>query len=56
MAMADVDILSIGKVLGHKTISMTRRYAHLSTGHLHNAVAAIDRTMNQLAQSTDTVY
>jgi hypothetical protein len=55
MAMAGVDILSIGKVLGQKTISMTRRYAHLSPGHLHNAVAAIDRATNKLAQSTDTV-
>ena len=45
MAMAGIDLLSIGKILGHKTIGMTKRYAHLSPGHLRNAVDAIDRAM-----------
>ena len=45
MAMGGIDLLSIGKILGHKTFSMTQRYAHLSPGHLRNAVAAIDAAM-----------
>ena len=43
--MAGIDLLSIGKILGHKTIGMTKRYAHLSPGRLRKAVDAIDRAM-----------
>lgn len=32
------DILSLQKVLGHSTINMTMRYAHLSKDHLSKAV------------------
>jgi len=46
MAMGGIDLLSIGKILGHKTLSMTQRYAHLSPGHLRNAVAAIGAAMS----------
>lgn len=45
MAMAGVDLMSIMKILGHKTFQMTLRYSHLSPGHLRNAVAAIDRAL-----------
>jgi hypothetical protein len=29
-------------ILGHKIASMTKRYSHLSPGHLQGAVAVID--------------
>ena len=32
------DILSLQKILGHSTISMTMRYSHLSDRHLKSAV------------------
>jgi site-specific recombinase XerD len=44
MAMGGIDLLSIGKILGHKTFIMTQRYAHLSPGYLRNAVAAARTT------------
>lgn len=32
------DLLTLQKILGHRTIQMTMRYAHLSPGHLQEAV------------------
>ena len=59
MAMGGVSLLAIGTILGHKTASMTKRYSHLSPGHLQSAVAAIDRAINQtgdqVAQFSGTV-
>lgn len=34
LAMANVSLLEIAKVLGHKTMAMVLRYAHLSNGHI----------------------
>jgi site-specific recombinase XerD len=40
LVMAGVDIRTVGELLGHKSLSMTMRYAHLAPAH--NA-AAVDR-------------
>jgi len=32
--MRGVDIQTVANVLGHKTLRMTQRYSHLSSGHL----------------------
>ena len=36
--MAGADLGSIQRLLGHRTIQMTLRYAHLSDAHLSEAV------------------
>ena len=36
--MAGVDIRSVQELMGHSTITMTMRYAHLSPAHLQEAV------------------
>ena len=41
MAMARIPLKIIGDVLGHRSIAMTERYAHLSPGFLRNAVNAL---------------
>ena len=41
MAMAGIPLKIIGEVLGHRSIEMTERYAHLSPGFLRNAVNAL---------------
>lgn len=41
LAMAGVPLTTIAKLLGHKTLTMTLRYAHLSPGHLQEAVAKL---------------
>jgi integrase len=38
LVMAGVDIYRVQKLMGHKTFSMTARYAHLSQAHLLEAV------------------
>jgi integrase len=40
LAMASIDIRTIGELLGHKSLAMTMRYSHLAPAH--NA-AAVDR-------------
>ena len=42
LVMAGVDLATIQKLLGHKTINMTLRYAHLSNVHLKDAVNILD--------------
>ncbi|MBI5560529.1 MAG: site-specific integrase, partial [Deltaproteobacteria bacterium] len=42
LIMAGVDITTIKDLLGHKTLTMTLRYAHLAPKHLVNAVKVLD--------------
>jgi integrase len=42
LAMAFVDLNTIRELMGHKTLTMTLRYAHLSRTHLHQAVRQLD--------------
>lgn len=42
LVMAGVDITTVSKLLGHKSLKMTLRYSHLSQGHLDNAVKMLD--------------
>lgn len=41
LSMAGVDLRTIAALMGHKTIQMTMRYAHLSPKHNLNAVELI---------------
>jgi len=41
-AEADVLMLQASKLLGHSTIEMTERYAHLAPENLRSAVAVLD--------------
>jgi integrase len=38
LAMESVDLMAIRDLMGHKTMTMTLRYSHLSPGHRQNAV------------------
>ncbi len=44
LAMKGVPILTIKELMGHKTLTMTLRYAHLAPGHLRDAVEKLTDT------------
>jgi site-specific recombinase XerD len=52
--MAGVDVRSVKELLGHKTLAMTMRYAHLAPDHKIKAVAHLeqlhDKNMTNTAQ------
>ena len=50
LVMVGVDITTVKELLGHKTLTMTLRYAHLAPSHKVRAVEMLDATIND--QST----
>ena len=42
LAMNQASLLDIGTLLGHKTVQMTKRYAHLSNAHIHSAAVSLN--------------
>ena len=45
LVMAGVDLISVKELLGHKSLSMTMRYAHLAPGHKRKAVNVLDNVL-----------
>jgi hypothetical protein len=51
LVMKGVDLRTVKELMGHKTLTMTLRYAHLSSPHLHEAVQRLSRPTDT---TTDT--
>ena len=47
LIMSGVDITTVKELLGHKTLTMTLRYAHLAPSHKVKAVGILDNTLNK---------
>jgi integrase len=47
LVMAGVDLTTVSRLLGHKTLTMTLRYAHLAPSHMVKAVDILDSTLNE---------
>ncbi|MDP2902970.1 MAG: site-specific integrase [Methylovulum sp.] len=43
LAMNGASLAEIAEILGHKTLQMVKRYAHLSDGHVSNVVASMNQ-------------
>ena len=48
LAMAGIELNDIRDLLGHKSIAMTLRYAHLSPAHKSKAVTILDTVLTQI--------
>ena len=58
MMSGKIDIATLSKILGHKTLKMTMKDAHLAPAHLQKAVFVMDEVHNlptdtKLAQSNE---
>jgi integrase len=62
LAMNGASIAEIAEVLGHKTLQMVKRYAHLSESHIAKVVASMnkkifnDLTFNQPQTVSNTKW
>lgn len=52
---AGIDLPTIQRISGHKTLAMVLRYAHVSGAHIDAAVAALDRTIPEPAGGEENV-
>jgi integrase len=46
LVMSGVDITTVSRLLGHKSLTMTLRYSHLAPSHMANAVDLLDNAIN----------
>ena len=46
LVMAGVDLTTVSRLLGHKSLTMTLRYAHLAPAHMTKALEILDSTLN----------
>ncbi len=54
LVMAGVDIRTVAQLMGHSTIQMTMRYAHLAPEHTQSAVDRLVRTSESLVTKSVT--
>ena len=52
LVMAGVDIRTVQELMGHQTLTMTMRYAHLSPGHRLDAVQRLNPAPTAIATAT----
>jgi site-specific recombinase XerD len=52
LAMAGKDVVTIQYLAGHRDIRTTQRYMHLSPGHVHDSVFALDRNRDDTPDDT----
>ena len=48
LVMAGVPLATVSELLGHKSITMTMRYAHLSPAHKAHAVCSLDKNLTKI--------
>ncbi len=54
LVMAGVDIRTVAELMGHKTLAMTMRYAHLAPDHQRAAVERLEPTATRTATTHDS--
>lgn len=51
LSQGDVNIYKVQRLLGHRTIAMTMRYAHLSPQNMQDSVAVLDKPNDVVAKT-----
>ena len=46
LVMSGIDIATVSRLLGHKSLAMTLRYSHLAPDHMAKAVQVLDMVLN----------
>lgn len=46
LVMGGVDLTTVSRLMGHKSLSMTLRYSHLAPNHLSNAINVLNTSMS----------
>jgi hypothetical protein len=54
MVQAGCSLYEVQRILGHSTLGMTQRYAHLEPKHLRGAVDALDVALRGVDTQVDT--
>nr|WP_246775862.1 hypothetical protein [Methylobacterium aquaticum] len=49
------DLAALQAILGHRTVTMTMRYSHLVTDHLHRAMAKLGTSLGTDTAESDEV-
>ena len=56
LVMAGVDLPTVKELMGHKDITMTLRYTHLSSDHKQRAVRVLERIGEKVPAIFTTVH
>jgi integrase len=56
LIMSGIDITTVKELLGHKTLAMTMRYAHLAPSHKVKAVEVLGKRLASYEDETDAVF
>ena len=51
--MRGVDLVTVARLLGHKSLRMTARYAHVSMEHVRKSVRVLDQDGHLLDTRTE---
>lgn len=57
LVMAGIDLTTVSRLLGHKSLTMTLRYSHLAPSHMTKALEILDETLsgNSTAQKLHNI-